>query len=138
MADYLKWIYDLHVLGQRFRELEWEHLVSVCLEKKLCGTCLHGMQSAIEIFHTSVPDGVRGRLSKGALKEPIDMGRMQSWLYLQRMNLRGLPGLWLKARWLRQRLLPSGGYLRHYYGKDQRRLMAFPRYLRKGFSHLWE
>lgn len=137
MADYLKWLNDLHLIGQLFTEAQWEELVSVCVEKKLCGTCLHGMQSASEMFHTSIPQGVCERLGQGSLTEPIDMKRMHSWLYLQRMNLHALPGVKLKAHWLRQRLLPSWGYLDYYYGQDQGRLVAFRRYLRKGLSHLW-
>ena len=136
IGDRLKWLYDLHLIGQRFTDPEWENLVSVCLEKKLCGTCLDGLQSAADTFSTSIPNGVRERLSQGALKEPINMRRMRRWPYIQMMNLRALPGLKMKARWLWQRLFPSGRFLHHYYGKNQGRLMALTRYLRKGFSHL--
>jgi hypothetical protein len=138
IGDHLKWLFDLHALGERFTPSEWEQLVAVCIEKQLCGTCLDGMQSAAATFHTSIPDGLRERLSEGALKEPIDMRRMRSWPYLQMMNLRAIPGWGLKARWLRQRVFPSGGYLHHYYGQGGGRLLAFTRYLKKGFGHLWE
>ncbi len=138
IGDRLKWLYDLHLIGERFTESEWEKLISICLEKKLCGTCLDGMQSAAELFHTSIPEGVRERLSQGTQSEPINMRRMRRWPYIQMMNLRALPGLKLKARWFRQRLIPSGGFLHHYYGKDQGRLLVLTRYLKKGFGHLWE
>ncbi len=136
-GDHLKWIHDLHLLGERFTEGDWANLVSMCLEKKLCGTCLDGLRSAADTFHTPIPEGVRERLSQGSQKEPIDMQRMRHWPYIQMLNLRALPGLGLKARWFRQRLFPSGGFLHHYYGQDQGRLVAFSRYLRKGLSHLW-
>ena len=139
IGDRLKWLYDLHLIGERFTESEWEQLISICLEKKLCGTCLDGLQSAAELFHTSIPEGVRERLSQGTQSEPINMRHMRRWPYIQMMNLRALRGLKLKARWFRQRLLPSGGFLHHYYGDDgQGRLRAFTRYLRKGISHLRE
>ena len=77
-------------------------------------------------------------MRQGEVKEPIHMRNMRRWPYIQMMNLRALPGLKMKARWFRQRLFPSGGFLQHYYGKDQGRLMALTRYLRKGFGHLRE
>lgn len=138
IGDRLKWLYDLHLLGQRFTKPEWEQLVSVCLEKQLCGTCLDGLRTAADTFNTAIPDGVRERLNQGAQKEPINMRHMRRWPYIQMMNLRALPGLRLKARWLRQRLFPSAGFLDHYYGRDQGRLVALARYLRKGLSHLRE
>ena len=137
-GDHLKWIYDLHLLGERFTQSDWENLVSMCLEKKLCGTCLDGLISAADTFHTAIPEGVREILSQGAQKEPINLRRMRHWPYIQLMNLRALPGLGLKARWLGQRLFPRRGFLHHYYGQDQGRLVAFIRYLRKGIGHLRE
>ena len=132
----LKWLLDLHLLGGRFTEKDWEDLLSVCAERGLCGTCLDGLRGAADAFHTRVPEGVVELLEQGSRHEPLDLGRMGNWGYIQRMNLGALPTPGLKFRWLRQRLLPSAGFLRHQYGEAGGKRGALGRYLRKGWRNL--
>jgi hypothetical protein len=136
VGDRLKWLYDLHLMGQQFTEGEWAELVSVCREKQLCGPALDSLEAAAATFHTSIPEGVCGPLRQGAHTEPIDMQRIRHWTYIQMLNFRAMPGLSLKARWLGQRLFPSGNFLQHYYGNGQGRVATLSRHLKKGLYRL--
>jgi hypothetical protein len=64
------------------------------------------------------------------------MQRIRHWTYIQMLNFRAMPGLSLKARWLGQRLFPSGNFLQHYYGNGQGRVATLSRHLKKGLYRL--
>ena len=61
---------------------------------------------------------------------------MHHWFYIEQVNFLSQPSLRLKARWLRQRLLPGTAYLKHFYGQGQGAGIAYARYFRKGLRNL--
>jgi hypothetical protein len=135
-ANYLKWLFDLHLLAQRFSAEDWESLVTLSEQKGLCGTCLHGLQAAADAFGTRMPPTVVPRLVAGQRGEAIDVARMGSWVYIQRMTLRALPSHAARLRWWAQRLWPQSGYLDAYYEGEQGKLKAFGRYVKRGLGNL--
>ncbi|MBI4913932.1 MAG: nucleotidyltransferase family protein [Acidobacteria bacterium] len=135
-GDRLKWLFDFHEMARRFTEAEWDELLSLAREKGLCGTCLHALRASERTFGTPLPLEVLEGLQRRAPEEGLDLARMDRWGYLQRMNFRALPGPRLKLRWLRQRLLPPGAYLRHHFGGAGGTPAALLRYLGTGLRNL--
>lgn len=114
--DKLKWLYDLHLLGQRFTRAEWELLVQTAIDRGLAGACLDGLSAAAQTFSTLAPETVVSALASASSNEAMNVRRMHSWLYIQWMSFLAFPTLRLRLRWLLQRILPSWNYMSEYYG----------------------
>jgi hypothetical protein len=118
IGDRLKWLYDLHLLAQRFDADDWARLLRLCRERGLCGVVAEAIEATAAAFGPVVPAEVMAALAADRAAEPLDASRLRDWGYIQRQNLRALPTLSLRARWLWQRVFPPKGYLRELYGKD--------------------
>jgi hypothetical protein len=118
IGDRLKWLYDLHLLAQRFNADDWDRLLDVCRERGLCGVVPVAIGATAAEFGPVVPADVVAALAAGRESESLDASRLRDWGYVQRQNLRALPTLSLRVRWLWQRVFPSKGYLRELYGQD--------------------
>lgn len=114
--DSLKLLYDLRLLAARFSPEAWDELCTLTAAKGVAGICLRSLDDAARFVGAAVPPEVRARLQARADAEPLDYRRLDDWRYMQRQNLRALPNLGARLRWLRQRLLPGASQLRHLYG----------------------
>jgi hypothetical protein len=112
----LIWLYDLHLLAQRFTEEHWQQLTTLAEERVLCGPCLDGLRSAQTWFATALPEAVLSRLRAGADREGFDPHRVHTRWYLEWLTFRALPSTAMRLRWLGQCLFPDAGYLRGQYG----------------------
>ena len=119
IGDGLKWLYDLHLLGQQLTTADWSALQQQCGEFGLSGICAAGIEAAADLFGTAVPPNVLRALQEASAHESLDIGRLHDWKYMQGRNLAALPSLSIRARWLWQRLFPPVGYLRELYGADR-------------------
>ncbi len=131
----LKWLYDLHLLASQFSPAEWQMLVDVSIDRKFAGICLDGLQATKREFGTSIPEDVPAALEKASKKERMQIGKMQGWFYIQRMSFSAFPTLRLRLRWLRQRLIPNGEYLKARYGESNFVRLLFKR-IRAGLQRL--
>lgn len=116
VADRLKWLYDLDLLGRGFSASDWDRLATLAIERGLAGVCRNGVLASAARFGDVMPASVLARLAGAAPDEALDVARMDRWWYVQRMSLSAWPTLGLKLRWLRQRLVPDRAYLRERYG----------------------
>ena len=116
LRDKLKWLYDLEVLAKSFAPADWNHLATLAIERGLAGTCADGIRAAQRFFGTSVPPAILQQLSAAAQHETMDVGRMDRWWYVQRMNLLAFPSVGQRLRWLRQRAVPNADHLSERYG----------------------
>ncbi len=135
IGDRLKWLYDLHLLGQHFGTDDWQALADQAGARGLAGTCLAGLDAAARCFGGIAPGSVRRDLATAARGETLDPHRMHRWLYIQRMNFLAFPTCAQRMRWLRQRLLPDQAYLRARHG-DAGLLRLLLRRLRAGIGRL--
>jgi hypothetical protein len=109
-GEKLKWLYDLHLLMRGLDDSEWRALVALATAHGLAGVCADALAETARVFGTPVPyeAGDALRLARG--REPMDAVKLRGWLYFQGQNLRALPGWSSRARWIWQRLFPTGDY----------------------------
>ena len=115
----LRWLFDLYVLGQKFSTQNWQELLDTAKEKQLAEVCVDSLQAAAICFGAQAPHEIVTQLAQAAKHEPMDVAKMHSWFYIQRMNFFAYPRWRQRFRWLRQRLLPDIAYLQSYYGEEQ-------------------
>jgi hypothetical protein len=118
VGDRLKWLYDLHLLGERFTTSDWSLLQQQCREHGLSGVCGSGIEAAAVLFGSVMPGAVLNSLHEASAHESLDIGRLSDWKYMQARNLAALPSMRVRARWLWQRLFPPKAYMQELYGTD--------------------
>jgi hypothetical protein len=136
VGDGLKWLYDLHLLGQQMTTTDWSALQQQCDELGLSGICAAGIEVAADAFGKVVPASVLESLQEASTHEPLDVARLHDWKYMQGRNLAALPSLRLRARWLWQRLFPPVGYLRELYGADRSVASLWMKRVRRAIGRL--
>lgn len=116
IADRLIWLYDIHLLVQRFTEEHWRQFATLAEARGVCGPCRDGLDSARRWLGTNPPDAVLIRLRTGADREGFDPRQIRPrWRY-EWLTFRALPSTAVRLRWLGQHLFPAAGYLRGQYG----------------------
>lgn len=117
IGDRLKWLYDFEVLNQHLTPTDWEHLTALASERGLAGVMLSAMEATTESLGTRFPAEALQALRMAGKDESLDATRLSDWRYMQAQNMRALPGVWPKLRWLWQRLFPSRDYMTYLYGE---------------------
>ena len=120
IPDRLKLLYDIRMLAERMDTQAWDDLAAQAGKRKISGICLRTLVDASDTVGAHLPSGQLARLRAQAEVEPVDYRRLQDWQYMQWRNLRALPGMRLKGRWLWQRLFPSRKHLQELYGGANR------------------
>ena len=120
VGDKLKWQYDLELVRVNFTAADWGRLVDISIRKGLAGVVLNGLMNAAQTFESQLPHEWTTALASAESTETLDARRLSDWRYMQRMTLKSLPTVFLKMRWLWQRLFPSLDYLRYLYGTQHR------------------
>lgn len=115
-ADRLVWLYDIHLLAQRFTDESWQQTMTLVEERSLCGPCLDGLSAAQILLATALPEEVLSRLRAGADREGFDPRQFRQRWRFEWLTFRALPSATVRLRWLGQRLFPAAGYLRSQYG----------------------
>ena len=81
-ADRLVWLYDIHLLAQRFTDESWQQVMTLVEERSLCGPCLDGLSAAQILLATVLPGRVLSRLRAGADREGFDPRQFrQRWRF---------------------------------------------------------
>ena len=120
VGDKLKWQYDLELVRANFTPADWRRLVDISIRKGLAGVVLDAIENAARTFESQLPQEWTTALASAELTEILDARRLSDWHYMQRMTFKSLPTVFLKMRWLWQRLFPSLDYLRYLYGTQHR------------------
>lgn len=62
-GDHLLWLYDIDQICAQLQTRDWQQLLEICVQKRICGVCLHGLQAAYIRFESPVPDFVLEQLN---------------------------------------------------------------------------
>ena len=116
VPDKLKLLYDIHLLVGRMDDRVWSGFVAMLRGKRIGGICLRTIEDTKAAFASAVPDHALDALRRLADAEPLDRRRLGDWRYMQWQNLKALPTMGARLRWLRERLLPTTGQLRELHG----------------------
>lgn len=132
LSDELLWLYDIHLVAQRFTTGEWEHLVRLSSRCQVRALCVDGLRTAHRCFHTPIPEDVLTRLTEGSRSTE------QSAVYLRKdltrfdrllADLRALSYA-KRVRLLGEHALPPANYVVTKYGVHWRPLLPLL-YLRR-------
>lgn len=133
--DRLKWLYDIHLMLDRLDAVAWRDLITMAAAKGLCGICLRSVNDTIATFATLVPPEAMAELRAHAEAEPLDWRRLDDWRYMQWQNLKALPAMGTRVRWVWERIFPTLSHLRELHGEGNW-LQLMARRLRNGWLRL--
>ncbi len=112
----LIWTYDIHLLAKAFESRQWSLFCALAKEKGVSRVCLEGLLETRAKLGTKVPHGVISDL-----KTSVGDDRKSPYLVRSRsisrawQDIRAIPGLALKIRYARARLLPDARFVRAKY-----------------------
>ena len=143
LSEDLLWLYDVHLLAQRFTTREWSDFVAFSSKYRVRAICVSGLTSARDCFDTSLPGEVLSHLTDHIQKEPSAVYLKKDLTRLDRLvaDLRVLTPR-ARLRLLTEHLLPPARYIREKYGVRTRPLLplfylrrlaaGLPRFSRRG------
>lgn len=117
LPDRLRLLYDIHLMLNRMGDDDRAEIAEMARAKGISGICLRSIEDTIKTLGTSVPRAWIERCATDAAAEPIDRQRIDDWRYMQWQNLKALPDLRARLRWLRERVLPTRSHLQARYGE---------------------
>jgi hypothetical protein len=143
-GDRLIWAQDIHLLATALTPPEWSQLCQITIANGSAGVCLNGLEIAQSRLGTPLPADAMARLrtAPGQHATSYLLGGRQVRRAL--LDLRAIPGLQRKLRFIRLRLWPSASFLREKYPRMHnapllllhlRRLLDFLRPRPKGMKH---
>jgi hypothetical protein len=125
-SDCLVWLYDIHLLAERFTDDEWRELLLTARARRVATICARGLKRAQQAFGTGIPQSVLAGLNAQADgpdgEEPtaayLSRDRRQVDNFLS--DVRALPGWSERIRLIREHLFPSAAYMRGVYAPASR------------------
>ena len=139
LSDDLIWLYDIHLLAERFSATEWADFVALATRHQVRSLCSSGLQAARDSFHTPIPREVMLCLTdvaRGAEKSAVYLRKDLTRLERLLADL-GALGLRARLRLLFEHLIPPAGYISAKYSVRHRSLLPLF-YLRRvveGIGH---
>jgi hypothetical protein len=137
LSDDLLWIFDIHLLAQRFSEDEWTDFVTLASKHEVRALCAAGLQSASGCFDTAIPADVISSLAGASNRpEPSELYLRKDLTQFDRL-LTDLRALAPRARikLLVEHLIPPADYVGEKYGVRRRYLLPLF-YLRRACEGL--
>ncbi len=143
-GDRLIWAHDFHLLANSLSPDEWQQLCQLAISSGTAGVCLNGLEIARDRLGTALPVQVI-ELIRAVPSEPAT-GYLLGGRQVRRalLDLRAIPGVRRKLRFIRLRLFPSARFLREKYPRMHhapllllhlRRLLDFVRRRPNGIKH---
>jgi hypothetical protein len=117
VPDALKLLYDIHLMLGRMDAAAWNDFISMAREKRLSGIALRSIADTVKVLETPVPRSSLEEMERLAARESLDWHRLDNWRYMQWQNLKALPTLGARLRWLAERLFPTRDHLRQLHGE---------------------
>lgn len=129
----LTWLHDIHLLAHKLDPEDWQQLTELATQKQLASITLDGISKAQQLFGSKVSDQVITNLKNAAQQaEPsaVFLNRtLPEWrIFLHEMK--ALPSIKERWRWLSQTLFPSNDYVRQQMGKRSALLAHLARWFR--------
>lgn len=143
-GDRLIWAQDIHLLANALSPAEWQQLAQLAISSGTAGVCLNGLEIARDRLGTQLPAQVLERLRAAPIQP--ETGYLLGGRQVRRalLDLRAIPGIRRKLRFIRLRLFPSARFLREKYPRMHhapllllhlRRLLDFVRRRPNGIKH---
>lgn len=129
----LIWLYDIHLLAERFTQPQWRAFVALARAKGACATSLGGLEQASACFATPVPADVRQALTtKG---ERVAAYLAASPLRQALMDCAAIDSFAGRLRFLRAIVFPPAAYMRDHFSAGGAGWLPWL-YLRRAFGGL--
>ena len=125
MENRLIWLYDIHLLAEKFSDEQWEKFTALATEKGICGICLDGLQQTAMTLNTGIPEEVISQLEEGASHEKYSTEMGESRLAMEISNLRALPGWKERVGLIKERIFPDTKYMLEKYDTRHRMLLPY-------------
>jgi hypothetical protein len=125
LSEDLLWLYDVHLLAERFGAGEWSDFVALASKHRVRALSGDGLRAARDCFHTSLPFDVLSRLAEdGTWREPSAVFLRRDLTPLDRL-IADCRALSARAclRLLIEHLLPPATYVGKKYGVRSRFLL---------------
>jgi hypothetical protein len=125
LSEDLLWLYDVHLLAERFSAGEWNDFVALASKHRVRALSADGLRAARDCFHTPIPSDVLSRLVDDVMsREPSAVFLRRDLTRLDRMiaDLRALTPR-ARLRLLAEHLMPSARYIREKYAVRTRPLL---------------
>lgn len=118
----LKWSYDIHLIGSRLDEREWNDFLRVASERSVAAVCREGLADAVRWLHTAVPAWVLAhpRLVSHTPERTAEYLRPRAPARVVLDDLRALRTWSERWRLMREHLFPSRDYMRTIYAPSSR------------------
>jgi hypothetical protein len=130
LADDLLWLYDIHLIAERFGSDEWNNFAALASEHRVRALCHDGLRMAHDSFHTPIPRDVFVQMNKGR-KERSAVFLKKNLTRLDKLVADlGALGLRARMRLVFEHLFPPARYISEKYG-TQRRVLLPMLYLRR-------
>jgi hypothetical protein len=115
-GDRLIWLMDIRVLAEALDGARWSEFAGLARKHGLCGICLSGLEAARAALGAPVPEAILGSLREGAARPEPSAALLggDRWKILAG-ELRSLPDLGQRVRYLIERTLPPSAYVREKY-----------------------
>lgn len=136
-GDRLIWLYDIHLLFTRMSAEEREEFLSLATAKRMKAICRDALSRCASCFGTAIPASVLDRLEPAGPAEPTAILLHREPALRMLGDLAALGGLQARARWLRELVFPSPGYMRAKYEGAAFAWLPWL-YLRRAAHGLWK
>jgi hypothetical protein len=143
-GDRLIWAHDIHLLTANLSAAEWQQLCQLAIDGCCAGVCLNGLEIAQARLGSQPPTEALERLRKVPAQAATHYLLGGRQVHRTLMDLRAVPGLRRKLRFILMRLFPSAAFLRDKYPQMHsapllllhlRRLLDFIRRRPDGAQH---
>jgi len=141
LSDELLWLYDIHLVAQRFTPTDWDDFVALASRCRVRALCVDGLRAAHGSFQTQLPGTILTCLSadsqwteRSAMFLRKDLTAFDRF----RADLGALSYVG-KVRLLAEHVFPPSEYVKQKYGVQRRALVPFL-YLRRlaGLGRTWQ
>ncbi len=116
----LIWLYDIHLLGELFNEVDWSWMLQLAKEKKVASACASGLVAAQVSFDSNFPQQHLNslcRYGKSEKRFPVDSNRRWKFYYQDFLQNKGFRNKFMQ---LKEHLIPSTAYMMRKYNLKHR------------------
>jgi hypothetical protein len=123
--DRLIWLYDIYLLLSQFTDQQWLNFTSLAKDKKICGTCLDGINKTMQFFPLNTPSIVISEFKKLSETEPFNPSvQHKRWFYYYH-SFKEVDGIGNKIGFIKEHFLPSKKYIMNKYNIRSPFLLPF-------------
>ncbi len=125
MENHLIWLYDIHLLAEKFNDEQYKEFTNLANKKRICGICLDGIQQSVKVLNTVIAEEIISQLKEGASNEKFSTEIGESRLAMELSNLRALPGWKERVGLIKERVFPDANYMMVKYDTHKKALLPY-------------